>query len=97
MQKLDLSTSEESVLKEALEADMEKNPKWTLETNCSTKARDMLEEATGDVFSRFASPLPSALRSDVEKLGRVLETECRPKKDTAQPPPPLKGRKKKAT
>ena len=79
-QRLDLTAEQEVGLKESIEKDMAKNPKWSLDNQCTSKACNMLEEATGEMYSCAMTPLPGKLKKDVGDLGHARETKRIPKK-----------------
>ncbi len=79
-QELNLTTEQEQQLEQAIKNDMAKNPVWDMpHSTCSTKARDMLEEATGEVFAIRKFPLPKWLQRELNDLGRVIKTNNYPK------------------
>jgi hypothetical protein len=81
-QVLDYSSEQEKLLEVFIKQDIKKNPKWTSNNNCSTKAYNMLNDALYGAFDRYPVPVfPDELRKLLEKAKVVNDNKYYPKKE----------------
>jgi RHS repeat-associated protein len=79
-QVLDLSSEQEGALEDLMKKDMGRNPKWTANVNCTTKQREMLNQATnGGLEGAPPTPYPDDLVKLLNQMKVVAETRCYPK------------------
>ena len=77
---LDLSPDQESELTDLIKKDISNHAKWSANVNCTTKQREMLDQATnGGLQGTPATPFPTDLLKLLNQMKVVNETRCYPK------------------